>query len=196
MTGRPHSPSELALQGGFRPQLQDPARLCLHGGGWRGGQSAAAQSAQQHRMGDNREAVGRRDGNHRAAHTHGTALRAGRHLHGGRQDAVQPAGGDSLRAITDEAGGFASRLYPGTGKNARIYSGSQGRRCVVIASTGAGFRHDEGIGLRDGGGSLIDDLGRRCMQAGAHSCHARKYPTILQGVSNQSEWYTAMLLTP
>ena len=121
----------------------------------------AAQSAQQRRLGDNRQAVGRRDGNHRAPRNHGVR-RAGSRLHGGRQDAVQQAGADRLRAVTDEDRvGFASRLDPGTGKNARIYSGSQGRRCVAIASTGARFRHDEGIGLRDGGGSLIDDLGRR-----------------------------------
>ena len=37
--------------------------------------------------------------------------------------------------------------------------------CVAIASTGARFRHDEGTALRDGNGSLKDDLDRRCMQA-------------------------------
>ena len=38
--------------------------------------------------------------------------------------------------------------------------------CVVIASTGARFHHDEGTGLRYGNGSLKDDSGLRPELAG------------------------------
>ena len=67
--------------------------------------------------------------------------------------------------------------------------------CVVIVSTGAQFHHDEGTGLRYGNGSLKDDLDRRCMQALAHRCHARKYCKVLHVQSNQSKWHDYSLAT-
>ena len=66
--------------------------------------------------------------------------------------------------------------------------------CVVIVSTGAQFHHDEGTGLRYGNGSLKDDLDRRCMQALAHRCHARKYLLLLQ--SRQATERCTASLTP
>ena len=48
-----------------------------------------------------------------------------------------------------------------------------GSGCAVIASTGARSRHGQGTGLRDGNGSLKDDLDRHCMQIGALGYHAK-----------------------
>ena len=53
-------------------------------------------------VGDNRPAVRGRDGHHLAARDH-RLPRAGRSLHGGRQDAVGQAGGDCIRAGRVEA---------------------------------------------------------------------------------------------
>ena len=65
----------------------------VHGDGGRGGQGAAAGAGQERPVGDHRQAGWRRDGHHRAARHRGLCIQP-RHLHSGRQAALQPVGAD------------------------------------------------------------------------------------------------------
>ena len=54
-----------------------------------------------------------------------------------------------------------------------------GLYCVVIVSTNARFHHDEGTALRDGNGSLKNDLDRRRMQARGTQVSRKKIPSTV-----------------
>ena len=78
-------------------QLHHDARPCVHGDGGLGEGRAPPGTAQQRRLGGQRQTGLQRRRDRRAARNHGLRC-AGRDLHRGRQAAVQPAGDNCLRS--------------------------------------------------------------------------------------------------
>ena len=107
--GEKHVHLRAALQRGVRHQLPDPAGPRLHGDRRNGEEGAEAGQAEQHTVAHHGETQQRRSGHHHPANHRGLR-RPGRHLHGGRQDAVQRVGVDRQRSLARDATRGAAHL--------------------------------------------------------------------------------------